>query len=595
VLAAAGGAAGVLVALAGAALLARVAPDALAGTVPRAETVRVDGPVLAFAVSAAAAVALVLGAIAGWRAVRAGASAAGGGVGALAARERAGTGGRAAARARSGLVAAQVALTAVLLVGAGLLARTFVRLASDDLGFRPAGALAVNVAFPDTPDSASDRSVRRTADAVVARLRALPGVRAAGATNSLPVWGGNAGSGTFIVQSRPDEIRTMDDWVRVAKDPSRTGEADYRRVTDGYFESMGIPVSRGRTFTAGDGADAPPVAVITGSLARARFAGREPIGQLIQFGNMDGDVRPMTVVGVVGDVREALGAEPQPTVYGLVRQRPAVSSMTAVLAPAPGGPPLGGPAMLAAARRAVREVDPTLPVRVRPMEEVFARALAGRRFALVLAAAFAVAALALAATGLYGVVAYVAAQRRRELGVRVALGARAADVRRLVLGRGLAPAAVGLVAGLAAALAAGRVLAAQLYGVRPADPATFAAVAVALGVVAVAAAWGPARRRASAPLDDPVDEVARLLRRLVGERAEERPHLVEQPREPALVAGRDHRGHLRRRVAERPGHRGRVRVAHLDRPVQPRRLREVPRRHPQLQQVRRRREAERLA
>jgi ABC-type antimicrobial peptide transport system permease subunit len=154
--------------------------------------------------------------------------------------------------------------------------------------------------------------------------------------------------------------------------------------------------------------------------------------------------------------------------------------------------------MLAAARRAVREVDPTLPVRVRPMEEVFARALAGRRFALVLAGAFAVAALALAATGLYGVVAYVAAQRRRELGVRVALGARAADVRRLVLGRGLAPAAVGLVAGLAAALAAGRVLAAQLYGVRPADPATFAAVAVALGVVAVAAAWGPARRAARA-------------------------------------------------------------------------------------------------
>jgi ABC-type antimicrobial peptide transport system permease subunit len=130
------------------------------------------------------------------------------------------------------------------------------------------------------------------------------------------------------------------------------------------------------------------------------------------------------------------------------------------------------------------------------MAEVFARALATRRYALVLAGAFAASALALAATGLYGVVAYVAAQRRRELGVRVALGARAADVRRLVLGRGLAPAALGLAAGLAGALAAGRVLAAQLYGVRPTDPATFAAVAALLAAVAVAAAWAPARRAA---------------------------------------------------------------------------------------------------
>jgi predicted permease len=497
VLAAAGAAGGVLVAAAGARLLAALAPDALAGAVPRAEAVRADGAVLAFALGAGAAVALALGLGAGWRAARAGAASAGAADG-LVARERAGTGGRAAARARAGLVAAQVALTAVLLAGAGLLARTFVRLADDDVGFRPDGAVAVTVAFPDAPDSAAEARVRGAADRVVARLRAVPGVRAAGGVNVLPVLGGNSSDGTFLVLARPDEVRDFDDFVRLAKDPERTGDAAYRKATDGYFEAMRIPLVRGRTFTPGDAAGAPPVAVITASVARARFAGREPLGQLIQFGNMDGDLRPLTVVGVVGDVREALGRPPQPTIYVLARQRPAGSGATAVLAPAPGGPPLDGAATLAAVRRAVREVDPTLPVRVRPMAEVFGAALAARRFALVLAAAFAAAALALAATGLYGVVAYAAAQRRRELGVRVALGARAADVRQLVLGRGLVPAALGLGAGLAAALAAGRVLAAQLYGVRPADPATFAAVALVLGLVAIAAAWGPARRAARA-------------------------------------------------------------------------------------------------
>jgi ABC-type antimicrobial peptide transport system permease subunit len=163
-----------------------------------------------------------------------------------------------------------------------------------------------------------------------------------------------------------------------------------------------------------------------------------------------------------------------------------------------GGPRFEPAAVMAAARQVVRAVDPGLPVRTRRVEEVFAGAVATRRYALVLAGAFGAAALALAAAGLYGVVAYVAEQRRRELGVRVALGARAADVRRLVLGRGLAPAALGLAAGLLAALAAGRVLAAQLYGVGPADPATYAGVALALGAVAVAAAWGPARRAARA-------------------------------------------------------------------------------------------------
>jgi hypothetical protein len=271
--------------------------------------VRVDGAVLAFALGAAALLAGVLGGVTGLRAAgEAGAS----GGSALAGGERAGTAGRAGARARAALVGAQVALTAVLLVSAGLLARSFVRLTAVDPGFRTTGAAVVSVNFPSYDDSAGGLRQRQAAEAIVARLRALPGVRAAGGVTSLPEPGGNDGNGTYIVQTRPDEIRSMDDFVRLSKDPARTGDAVYHRATDGYFEAMRIPLLRGRLFEPRDGADAPPVAVISAAVARARFAGRDPLGQLIQFGNMDGDTRPLTVVGVVGDVREnGLAAAPR--------------------------------------------------------------------------------------------------------------------------------------------------------------------------------------------------------------------------------------------------------------------------------------------
>lgn len=484
-----GAAGGVVIAVAGARTLAAAGPSAL----PRMNEVRIDGAVLAFALAAAALLAGVLGGTTGLRAAAAAVASRGS---ALVGGERAGTEGRAGARARAGLVAAQVALTAVLLVSAGLLGRSFVRLTAVDPGFRTTGAAVVSINFPSYSDSAGGLRQRQTAEAIVARLRALPGVRAAGGVTALPVLGGNDGYGTYIVQTRPDEVRDMDDFGRLSKDPARTGTAQYHKATDGYFEAMRIPLVRGRLFEPRDGAGAPPVAVISASVARARFAGREPLGQLIQFGNMDGDTRPLTVVGVVGDVREnGLAADPEPTIYSLARQRPPSSALVVVLT---GGADFDAAAAMRAARQVVRAVDPGLPVRTRRIEQVFAGAVATRRYALVLAGAFGAAALALAAAGLYGVVAYVAAQRRREIGVRVALGAQAGDVRRLVLGRGLAPAALGLAAGLVAALAAGRVLAAQLYGVGPADPATYAGVALALGGVAVGAAWGPARRAARA-------------------------------------------------------------------------------------------------
>jgi predicted permease len=484
-LVAAGGAAGAL-ALAWAAtrVLAAAPPAAL----PRPDAVRVDALVLAFA---AAAVLLVVGAVGGVTAWRATARS-------RATGDRSALGGRESARSRSALLGAQVAATTVLLVGAGLLARSYATLSRVDPGFRAAGPVVVSLRFPWAEDTASALRQRAKVAAVVARLRALPGVRAAGAVNHLPVLGGDMGSsGTFIVQETAEALRDFDDWGRLSKDSARTGEAAYRRAGDGYFAAMGIPVLRGRAFTRDDRDDDPPVAVISASLARRRFAGADPLGRLIQFGNMDGDLRPMRVVGVVGDVRESgLDGEPYPTVYALDRQRPPSASAVVVLAGAPSAPALDAGALAAAARAIVREVDPAVPVRVRAMEEVFARSLAARRWGLAISGGFAAAALALAAVGLGGVVSYLVAQRTREFGLRLALGARGADVQRMVVGRGLLPVAAGLACGLAVALAGGRLLAARLYDVRPTDPATYALVGVALLATAVLAAWGPARRAA---------------------------------------------------------------------------------------------------
>ena len=492
--AAAGCAAGVLAAQMGARLLIALAPTA----VPRLDAVRVDGAVLAFAVGLAIVVATVLGLGAGWRATRVRAG------DAVAAGERAGTVGRGGAHARGVLVGAQVALTAVLLVGAGLLTRSFLLLTAVDPGFHTEGTAVVRLAFPPAEDSVGDARVRGLQDAVVARLRALPGVVRAGSADELPL-GGFLATGTFIKQDTPDEVQDFDDFARATRDRSRTGQAAYRRASPGYFEAVGMPLVRGRLFDERDGPGAPPVAVISASLAKAYFGDRDPTGRLIQFGNMDGDLRPMTVVGIVGDVREAgLDAPPQPVIYANARQRPAASRFAVVLA-GDGRRPFDAASVLSAARAAVRDVDPTLPViRTQRIEELYAASLANRRAALLLAGAFAVSALLLAIAGLYGVVSYIVAQRGRELGVRVALGASGADVRRLVVGRGLRPAVLGLGAGLLGAAAAARLLAAQLYEVRPADPLTFVVVGAVLLTVARLAAWGPARRAAR------VDPIAAL-------------------------------------------------------------------------------------
>jgi predicted permease len=263
-------------------------------------------------------------------------------------------------------------------------------------------------------------------------------------------------------------------------------------VSAGYFRAMGIPLLRGRLFDEGDVYDAPHVAVISESLARTQWPDEDPIGRYIQFGNMDGDLRAFRIVGIVGDVREvSLESRPEPLFYADHRQRPLHASHISIV--------LYGTedaSVASAAERVIRDLDPEVPVRVRRLSEVVDASLAGRRFSLLLLGLFSAAALLLATMGIYGVVSYLVAQRTREIGIRMALGACGGDVLRLVIGRGAALAVVGALIGLAAALALTRLLSGMLYGISATDPVTFIAVVMVVAAAALLASYLPARQAA---------------------------------------------------------------------------------------------------
>jgi predicted permease len=273
--------------------------------------------------------------------------------------------------------------------------------------------------------------------------------------------------------------------------PSRSGNAQFRVASADYFGAMGIPLIRGRVFDARDTRNAPHVAVISASLAEERWPGEDPLGRLIDFTGMDGDQRTFTIVGIVGDIEElGIGAIPGPIFYTDVRQRPRRANEFHVVIEGGGNVA----ALIAAAREVARNLDPQVPVSFRTLREVVSAWMAQRQFVLVLLALFGVLALVLAATGVYGVLRYRAVQRTREIGVRVALGARGADVVRLLVREGAAFALGGVAIGLIVASVSTRLVASWLYGVGGIDPATFAAVAVAMVAVALAASWVPAYR-----------------------------------------------------------------------------------------------------
>src|SRR5262249_37916582 len=246
----------------------------------------------------------------------------------------------------------------------------------------------------------------------------------------------------------PKLVKTLTDFFeQLFRDPARLGYAEYTVVSDDYFSVLGVPLLRGRFFDARDGAEAPHVAIISQSLARSRWPNQDPLGQTIEFGNMDGDLRLLTVVGVVGDVHERSLEDPaRPTVYVNVRQRPVAARQFSVVLRATADPG----ATLSLARKVVSELDPNIPPKSSTLVEVITASLHTRRFNLIMVGTFAGAALLLAMAGIYGVLAYWVARRTKEIGVRMALGASGSNVRRLVLQQAFLTAVAGVAVGLVA-------------------------------------------------------------------------------------------------------------------------------------------------
>ena len=383
-------------------------------------------------------------------------------------------------RVRAGLVASELALAVMLLVGAGLLIKSFRKLLEVHPGFDP-GDLAT--AYISLPDARYPKPERRALfyQQLVERAAAVPGVRSAAAISGLPLDGYYYSITTIALDGQD---------IPSAQQPS----TQIRQVTPALFQALRVPLLEGRVFSAADRMDAPRVIVVNESAARLLWPGVDPVGHTATIGMRPvGTERPGgAVVGVVGDIHdEALGTPPRPTIYLAEAQFP-TTDMAVALRVAPGTDPL---AVVPALRSSLRALDPALPLTfVRTMDRVAQLSVAEQRFAMLLLVAFAALAAALAAVGIYGVMAYVVGQRTREIGVRMALGAPAEVVVGETLRRAVLPVLVGVGAGVAGALALTQLMARLLFEVEPADPATFCAVAVGLALLALLAAYLPARR-----------------------------------------------------------------------------------------------------
>lgn len=476
----AGGVLGALLAFWGVRMLVAFEPRGL----PRLDEIAVNGPVLAFALGLALLTAVGLGTATALRHTGRDAQ------DSLAQNQRSQGAGGGGAGMRGALVSSQVALTLVLLLGAGLLGRSLLQLLAVDPGFRTEGAVVMDLSLP-YPQAPEDYArLQRFYDELLPRLRAIPGVEQVGAIDGVPIMGGG-GNGTFLEVNGTETITGFEQFAELMKDETRTGEADYRRASADYFRAMEIPLLRGRLFDPDrDLPDGTHVALISESVARSKWPDQDPIGKMVQFGNMDGDLRPFTVVGVVGDIRErGLDTELRPTFYGYSRQR--ITPTDVVMAGS-----ADEAQIIAAAGRVLRELNPETPVQFRTMEDVLSTSLSQRHFILLLLGVFGGAALLLAVLGIYGVVSYAVSQRTQEIGIRIAVGARAADVLRLVVRHGLTLTLVGIGIGLVVALVATRLLASMLYGVSTTDVTTFVLVPLVLGTTAALASYLPARRAA---------------------------------------------------------------------------------------------------
>jgi predicted permease len=441
---------------------------------PRSADIRLDASVLEFAII----VSLLTGALFGlWPALRAsaGTHAAGG----LREDTRGSVGSGGANRARSLLVTTEVALAVVLVVGAGLMVRSFERLTSADPGFRPENVLLLRFTFPDPPPDAPPNYTTERRERVVQRVAQVPGVVAVGATKIAPLTVGTGEAHPFIIPGQP------------APKPGEEPQLTLLPATPGYFKAMGIPLLAGQDIDASSGDSVSgPVAVISKRMADAMWPGRSPVGETFQFSGVT-----TRVIGVAGDVRstrlDSIGGF---AAYVPDRMMPR-SAMALVVRTK------GDPAQMAdAVRSAIREVNPRQAfAEVVPFTAKISEAASTQRFFTVLVAVFGALALALAAVGLYGVVSYTVRQREREMAVRLALGAQPSRVIALMLRQGMTPVLVGLAVGLLAAVVSTRVLRSLLFEVSASDPMTYVVVLALLGVVALVASYVPSRRASRVP------------------------------------------------------------------------------------------------
>ncbi len=444
-------------------------PRFSAGSIPRIDEIGIDGTVLLFTAGTVLLVTLIFGV------------APAAGLTRTPLRSGLGTGsqrsgaGRDSGRSRSLLLGAEVALSAVLLVGAGLLLRSFTQLNAVDLGYETREILRFNL-NPQLGDIDEIRIFYRTLEE---RIRAIPGVEAAGSVFGSPL-SGAAFVGPVYIDGRPEPT------------PSERTMTAIRPVGPQWMETMRIPVLRGRGLTETDDYDAqPPGALVSETFVRENFPNEEPIGQSIRVPwDMGHGASAWRVVGVVRDIRaQAIELESDARIY-VPHGQWGPANMTVTVRGVPGAAPL-----LPAIRQEVRRMNPNLPLsEVGTMEDAVRQQVAPTRFYLVLVGLFAGLAAVLAAIGLYGVITYAVSRRTREIGLRVALGARREGIMRLVVGQGMRPAIVGLGVGLGAAFYGGRVMETLLFGVQPRDPLIFGATGALLVVVALAATTLPAYR-----------------------------------------------------------------------------------------------------
>ncbi|HKG90974.1 MAG TPA: ABC transporter permease [Gemmatimonadaceae bacterium] len=467
-----GGGVGTLLALWGTRLVREAIPVEDVKFIPSWENITVHGRALAFTVALAALTSLVFGLAPALAASRADpqASLRRGGRGSTAG----GTG-----RGRRALVVLEVALSLVLMVCTALMVRSFARMTATDPGFRMDHLLSAQVLLPKSqyPDSlATEAFTRRLLD----RLRALPGVRSAAATNVLPM---------------SDSDRTQ--WIAIEGRPAARTEAErpwagLRTVTPDYLATLGIPLRHGRGLMESDDARGRAVALVNEAMARRYWPGEDPARMVGRRFTIAGESATREVVGVVGDVRHRSIRDPaEPEMYVPAAQT-TVRSPRAILRTAADV----DPAQLAPAfRREVAAIDPALaPGDVMTMESMSDNILSPYKITAAMLGVLAVVALVLAGAGVFGVLSYAVAQRTQEIGIRMALGARATDVLRLVVRQGMAPALIGVAIGLAGAVAAARALGGMLFGVTAGDPATFGAVTAVTIASALVASWLPARR-----------------------------------------------------------------------------------------------------